>query len=115
MPGECWLTFVLQNYEVGSNAFQEDVAVEGQYMSKLKYLKGYVSLPTDSQGVAKFPGLVFSDHGLPTTYELQFYADSGAFAQMPFAIAVAPVFSYADYAPTNTIAAVSFDPLCIAA
>ncbi len=105
----------MQQYEVGTNSFEEEMIVEGQYMTKLKYLKGFVSLASDKQGIAKFPDLAFSDHGLPGTYELQFYADSGAFVQMPFAIAAAPVFAYADYAPTDAIAALSFDPVCIAA
>ena len=84
-------------------------------MSKFKYLKGCVSTTSDDQGIVKFPNLAFSDHGLPSTYELQFYADSGAFAPLPFAVGATPLFVYADFAPTDSISAVTFDPVCIAA
>jgi hypothetical protein len=109
------LTHTAQNYEVATNTFNEEMAVAGQYMTKFKFLRGYISNPSDDQGLVRFPFLAFSEHGLPATYELQFYGDSGAFGALPFAVAATPVYAHADFAPTDTIAAASFDPTCIAA
>ena len=109
------ITSVLQQFEMATNLQDEEMVVEGQYMTKFKYVEGPMSTLSDSQGTVRFLDLTFSDHGLPGTYELQFYGDSGAFASLPFAIAATPAFMYADFAPTESIAEVSFDPVCIAA